>query len=245
MFTSRAEYRILLRQDNADARLTKRSHDIGLASDFRYEFTEKKLDDQSRLDVLSDSVNLKPAAVNPYLESIGSTKLSEGKKVSDVLSRPNVEFSKLMNFVPRGTLEKYNSSPEDLQLDYFAALDFDENRFIMTGKMDEKDFSDKVKLSESDVKLLQDNYLRDIYSSEEIRAKYSGYILREEKSAEKIARLEDLKIPDNFDFSKVSGLTIECRQKLFRYHPHTIAQASRISGVSPSDISVLLVYFGR
>lgn len=192
MFTSRAEYRILLRQDNADFRLTEKAYRIGLATEERYNQMVGKRAQAEELSERCWSENLRADIVNDYLASCGSAMLSESKKIADLAARPEVKLDKLLNFVPRGTF-----------------------------------------------------YSKDVISSVETEIKYKGYIEREKDIAEKIARLEDLKIPEGFDFEKVSGLTIECRQKLKRYNPRTIAQASRISGVSPSDISVLLVYFGR
>ena len=209
MFTSRAEYRILLRQDNADLRLTSKSHSIGLASDERYETMLAKYEAVEKLGNLCSQYKLKASAVNEYLVESGSAPLSESKKVSEIASRPEIKLSSLLSFVPRGTQEKFDVClPEG------------------------EDFSSRQKR-------------REIIDSVEIEIKYRGYIDRERVIAQKIERLENLSIPDNFDFDKVTGLTIECRQKLKKYKPATIAQASRISGVSPSDISVLLVYFGR
>lgn len=191
MFTSRAEYRILLRQDNADERLTPLAYKYGLVDSYRYDLTERKYSEIQGLYDYCESTNLSANAVNPYLEAIGSAVLTESKKIADIALRPEVSLSELLNIVPRGT--------------------FDGN----------------------------------IVESVEISLRYKGYIEREKQAAAKLHRLEDLKIPEDFDFDRVSGLTIECRQKLKRYSPRTIAQASRISGVSPSDISVLLLYFGR
>ena len=209
MFTSRAEYRILLRQDNADLRLTEKSYRIGLASERRYVLMQKKYSAVASLSQMCDSVNMRADIINEYLTEHNSAVLSESKRISDLASRPEISLAGLLNFVPRGTFDKFSVGlPEE-------------------GSAAEK-------------------YARkEIIDSVEIGIKYKGYIEREKSIAEKISRLEDLKIPQDFDFSKVSGLTIECRQKLSLYKPTTIAQASRISGVSPSDISVLLVYFGR
>lgn len=200
MFTSRAEYRILLRQDNADLRLTELSYNLGLATEERYRIMKSKYETVDRLLQLCNETKIKSDTVNPFLSSIGSALLTESKKLSDIATRPEISLDQLLQFVPRGTFEKYG----------------------LTGE-----------------------FSHEITESVEISIKYRGYIDREKSIAEKINKLEDLMIPEGFDFSKVSGLTIECRQKLAKYNPRTIAQASRISGVSPADISVLLIYFGR
>lgn len=194
MFTSRAEYRILLRQDNADFRLTSLSHEIGLASEERYSLTMKKLEQVDSLTDLVHGIKVTPAKGNPVLSSLGSTPLSESKKLVDLVSRPEVSLADFMDLVPRGTNPEFSS---------------------------------------------------DVVSAVEISVKYSGYIEREKAQADKNRRLEYIRIPSDFDFDSLQGLSIECRQKLKRYKPESIAQASRISGISPSDISVLLVYFGR
>ena len=192
MFTSRAEYRILLRQDNADYRLTPLSYAIGLASKERYDAVVKKYANVTSLVDYLSTHNAKPAQINPLLESKGSSPIVESKKLSDIATRPEVKVEDLLGFVPRGT-----------------------------------------------------NYSKEELESADISIKYKSYIEREKQMADKIKHLENLIIPRGFDFSKVTSLSIECRQKLERYKPETIAQASRISGVSPSDISVLLLYFGR
>lgn len=209
MFTSRAEYRILLRQDNADLRLTEKSYRIGLASEERYRLMTEKYETVNDLARMCDEVNLRADVINDYLSESNSATLSESKRISDLASRPEISLDRLLNFVPRGTFIKFSVDLPEVE----------------------------------DVGSSQRR--KEIIDSVEIGVKYKGYIEREKSIAEKIARLEDLKIPQDFDFDKVSGLTIECRQKLLRYKPTTIAQASRISGVSPADISVLLVYFGR
>lgn len=209
MFTSRAEYRILLRQDNADFRLTEKSYKIGLASEERYLLMTEKYETVNDLARMCDEVNLRADVINDYLSESNSATLSESKRISDLASRPEISLDELLNFVPRGTFDKFS-----------------------------------VVLPEGE-DIGSSQRRKEIIDSVEIGVKYKGYIEREKSIAEKIARLEDLKIPQDFDFDKVSGLTIECRQKLLRYKPTTIAQASRISGVSPADISVLLVYFGR
>lgn len=192
MFTSRAEYRILLRQDNADYRLTPLSYAIGLASKERYDAVVKKYSNVASLVDYLSTHNAKPSQINPLLESKGSSPIVESKKLSDIATRPELKVEDLIGFVPRGT-----------------------------------------------------NYSKEELESADISIKYKSYIEREKQMADKIKHLENLIIPRGFDFSKVTSLSIECRQKLERYKPETIAQASRISGVSPSDISVLLLYFGR
>ncbi len=200
MFTSRAEYRILLRQDNADLRLTEKSFRTGLATEERLAITEQKYKQAQRLKELCENTNLTAKNVNSYLQDAESAPLTDSKKIAEVALRPEVSLQALLQIVPRGTFENYNVSLP---------------------------IEDKV------------------VESVEIDLRYSGYIERERQLAEKIRRLEELKIPGDFDFDRIQGLTIECRQKFKKYKPGTIAQASRISGVSPADISVLLVYFGR
>ncbi|MBR5075350.1 MAG: tRNA uridine-5-carboxymethylaminomethyl(34) synthesis enzyme MnmG [Bacteroidales bacterium] len=194
MFTSRAEYRILLRQDNADLRLTELSYELGLASLHRYDLTRKKQDQIASLEEFCANRKVKQAEINPYLASIGSSEINESKHLSDLVARPELELAELLKIVPRGTNEQFSS---------------------------------------------------EVVNSVETAIKYAGYIEREKLQADKNRRLEYIKIPAEFDFDNLSGLSIECRQKLKRYQPQNIAQASRISGVSPADISVLLVYFGR
>jgi tRNA uridine 5-carboxymethylaminomethyl modification enzyme len=151
----------------------------------------RKQEDVEALSSAVSRVKLRAEVANPVLDSLGSTPLSESKRLEDIVSRPEVSLSDFIQFVPRGT------------------------------------------------------YSEDVVAAVEIGIKYSGYIEREKAQADKNRRLEYIRIPSDFDFDSLQGLSIECRQKLKRYKPETIAQASRISGVSPSDISVLLVYFGR
>ncbi len=232
MFTSRAEYRILLRQDNADYRLTELSYNIGLCFEDRFKFTEKKYSDAGVVSDALSSIKLKPAAINSYLESVGSPVLSETHNLEDIVSRPNTSLNDILFSVPRGTkIEKIKAVPQ---------LEFEI-------KPDVKGFPVSiVRTSESDtIDKVSDDYRRQVFDSVEISLKYKGYIDREKVIADKLRRLEYIKIPEGYDFSKISGLSIECRQKLEKYRPATIGQASRISGVSPSDISVLLIYFNR
>ncbi|MCM1301423.1 MAG: tRNA uridine-5-carboxymethylaminomethyl(34) synthesis enzyme MnmG [Alistipes senegalensis] len=198
MFTSRAEYRILLRQDNADARLTPLGYEIGLISCRRYEeFAQKKSLVESLISFAHER-SLKAAEINGYLISVGSEPLTQGKRLHEVLMRNNVTFESLRPVVP--------------------ALD----RFIREHEIGS-----------------------EVIEEAEIRIKYRGYIEREKFIADKLHRLENIRIPADFDFHAMQALTIEARQKLSRIRPATIGQASRIPGVSPADINVLLVKFGR
>jgi len=189
MFTSRAEFRILLRQDNADERLTSLSYNIGLASEERYNLTEEKYSSVNELFSFCQNKKITPKQFNSCC--FDTMSLSESKRISELVVRPELNLEQILNLVPHGT------------------------------------------------------YTREVLESVEISIKYNGYIEREKQLVEKMNRLEYLRIPENFDFDKIGSLTIECRQKLKKYKPETIAQASRISGVSPADISVLLIYFGR
>lgn len=198
MFTSRAEYRILLRQDNADLRLTPLGHEIGLISEKRYaEFVQKKLLVESLVAFARD-LSVKAAEINDYLKTIGSDPLTQGRKLHDILMRNNTSFETLQEVLPK--LKK----------------------FIEKNGMNE-----------------------EVIEEAEIQIKYKGYIEREKFIAEKLHRLENISIPDNFDYFSMNALTIEARQKLDRIRPTTIGQASRIPGVSPADVNVLLVKFGR
>lgn len=198
MFTSRAEYRILLRQDNADLRLTPLGHEIGLISEKRYaEFVQKKSLVESLVAFARD-LSVKAAEINDYLKMIGSDPLTQGRKLHDILMRNNTSFETLQEVLPK--LKK----------------------FIEKNRMNE-----------------------EVIEEAEIQIKYKGYIEREKFIAEKLHRLENISIPDNFDYFSMNALTIEARQKLDRIRPTTIGQASRIPGVSPADVNVLLVKFGR
>ena len=253
MFTSRAEYRILLRQDNADFRLTSRSHDIGLADEFRYSYMQRKYDRVEELVEFSDSSKITPSQAEEYLVSIGEKPLTESKKISDIVSRPDVRLADVVPCVPRGT-----KIVESFKEDYSILPEFnpsDADKFSHTAKgcimdaMSVLAFNQSMQFSPVVFREYRDrlfsSYIFQIFECAEILVKYRGYIEREKQIADKINRLENLTIPENYDFDKVSGLSIECRQKLARYVPRTLGQASRISGVSPSDISILLMYFGR
>lgn len=198
MFTSRAEYRILLRQDNADLRLTPTGYELGLISEKRWqEFTEKKSAVES-LKKFARELSIKPSDVETYLKSHDSDPLSQGCKLQNLLLRTFSTFENLRPVLPK--LDKY---------------------------IRENNFSDEV------------------IEEAEIQIKYKGYIEREKLIAEKLRRLENIRIPADFDFHTLQALTIEARQKLSRIRPATIGQASRIPGVSPADVNVMLVKFGR
>jgi tRNA uridine 5-carboxymethylaminomethyl modification enzyme len=197
MFTSRAEYRILLRQDNADLRLTQKGYDLGLVTNERIERFNTKLEYIEKLKIFFNETAAIPEEINPILERLKSSPIQQKTKLTKILSRPQVEFK---------NIEKLKS----------ITAFFEEN-----GKNNEA---------------IEETF---------IQIKYSGYIAREKDNAEKITRLENIKIPENFDYEKLASLSNEAKQKLGTLKPNTIAHAGRISGVSPSDISVLLVYMGR
>ncbi|MEO7977872.1 tRNA uridine-5-carboxymethylaminomethyl(34) synthesis enzyme MnmG [Flavobacterium sp.] len=197
MFTSRAEYRTLLRQDNADFRLTPMSHEIGLASEKRLRRMEHKLNESEKMVAFFKETSVSVGEANPILESKGTASITQGDKMFKVFSRPQIDLEDIMKF------EKVKEYISDNDLD------------------------------------------QEILEQAEIQVKYSGYIEKERNNADKLTRLEDLKIPENFDYNKIKSMSIEAKQKLGKIRPVTISQASRISGVSPSDISVLLIYMGR
>lgn len=253
MFTSRAEYRILLRQDNADFRLTSKSHEIGLADEFRYSYTSRKYDRIQQFVDFSDSNNITAVQANDYLQSIGETPIKESKLITDIVSRPEVKYASIIKNVPRGTklLNELNGDIElipDSTPYSFSEVDYDKftslyDAYQILSFNQSMPISDDT-LTDYRTKVFE-NYSREILDNAEILLKYRGYIVREKQLADKISHLESLIIPDGYDYDKISGLSIECRQKLKRYLPRTIGQASRISGVSPSDISILLIHFGR
>lgn len=199
MFTSRAEYRILLRQDDADARLTERSYDIGLAKRNRYDWWMEKKNAIEEIEQFCKTFHIKGKEINPKLESLGSAPLYGGCKLIDIVSRPELNFNILSEIVP---------------------------------ELNEKLGSLK-------------NRKEEITEAAEIRIKYKGYIEREKIVAEKMHRLENIKIKGHFNYEEIKQLSTEARQKLSSINPDTLAQASRIPGVSPSDINVLLVLLGR
>ncbi len=221
MFTSRAEYRILLRQDNADLRLTETGFKIGLATEERYKLMQKKYASVESLTNFLSSNSIAPDEINPYLNEVGSAEVSQKKKIAEILTRPEVELSPLLKNVPRETFFTHFDVPQEIiELPYQPKVNT--NSTIST-----------------------DIVIKEILESSEIRIKYQGYIEREKRMADKILKLEDILIPEKFDYSSLTSISTESRQKLDKHRPKTISQASRIPGVSPADISVLLVYFGR
>lgn len=247
MFTSRAEFRILLRQDNADLRLTEHSYKLGLASEYRYKFTQEKYSKVEQLSEYIDNHRFAPDDINPYLESVGSTPIEHRYKFADILSRPQVELNTLISSdVPRGTsvtkaIKRIDQVEGDV-LNYLKDSKLQAEESVEGNLLAKIPYKPQFDFSAEQIsKFVTNEIIQDV----EIKVKYKGYIEREKRIADKILRLENIVIPENFDFQKVTSLSMECRIKLNRYRPKTIAQASRISGVSPADISVLLIYFGR
>ena len=195
MFTSRAEYRMLLRQDNADERLTEKSYNIGLARREQLDrYKAKRAAIDSLVEYLSTN-NIRAEQANKFLAEHDSSEITESVKYSQILSRPSIQLNDMI-----GEIEKLSQYKETS---------------------------------------------REVVEGAEFKIKYSGYIEREKNNADKLKKLENLRIPEGFDYSKLQSITTEARSKLAKYQPATIGQASRISGVSPNDINVLLVYFGR
>ena len=199
MFTSRAEYRILLRQDNADERLTEKARKIGLVDDERYAIYTRKQEMVRRIIEYCDNTNAKPKQINDALEKLGTTKIVFSEKISELINRPQITIEKLAAFI------------------------------------------------EPLIKLISDEngINHEVVEAAEVKIKYKGYIERERKLADKVLRIEDIKIKGRFDYSKINQLSIEARQKLERIDPETLAEASRIPGISPSDISILMVLLKR
>ena len=199
MFTSRAEYRILLRQDNADIRLTPLGFSIGLAGEARMRKVNLKIEGTKNFKKDLRKIAVSPAEVNPFLESIGSAPISQKVKLSSIITRPRVYLKNLLDL----------------------SIEAKEKAMIVHTSHNE------------------------VLDQVEIQMKYDGYIEREQDQAEKMSRLENVKIPSDLDFTKLNSLSTEAKEKLTVIKPVTIGQASRVSGVSPSDVSVLLVYLGR
>ncbi|AZA81374.1 tRNA uridine-5-carboxymethylaminomethyl(34) synthesis enzyme MnmG [Chryseobacterium lactis] len=195
MFTSRAEYRLLLRQDNADIRLTEKAYQLGLAKEERLRKVESKISDSQSLEEFLRETSLKPGVINPILESIESNPVDQAYRAAQILTRPNMTLEKLDN------------------------IDF--------------------------IKEISSKYNDEVREQAEINIKYKGYIEKEKENVAKLNRLENIKIPEDFDYTNLSSLSAEAKQKMSNVRPKTIAQAGRISGVSPADINVLLVYLGR
>lgn len=198
MFTSRAEYRILLRQDNADIRLTQLSHSIGLASDERMRLVDQKVNDTKDLQNWLRKTSVKPEDINPYLETIGSAPINQLVKISTVLPRPHVQAIDLVPLIP--ALEEQLKGYE---------------------------------------------HGEEILNQAEINIKYDGYIQKEQEHADKVLRLDNLRLKEDFDFKSIRSLSSEAKEKLNKIKPKTLGQASRISGITPSDVSVLMVHLGR
>ena len=199
MFTSRAEYRILLRQDDADSRLTEKAYQLGLAKRERYDWWLEKKQHIEEIETFCNNFAIKPKLINTSLEALGTTPLQFGCKLVDLVNRPQLNLNNLSEIIPqlKEVLDRPNNRKEE------------------------------------------------IAEAAEIRMKYKGYIDRERVVAEKMHRLENIKIRGHFNYEELQGLSTECRQKLTKIQPETLAQASRIPGVSPSDINVLLVLMGR
>lgn len=241
MFTSRAEYRILLRQDNADLRLTHLGYKIGLVSEDRMRLVENKYSAVTSLTEFFDNTSAEPSKINSFLQENNSSPLPQKRRLSELLSRPQISIKPLVENI-------------DQKNDIYSTIDS-----VSLASPLRKSFNNSSSIGEEDRPLelpyqtpvagftcqAQQVLPDEILESVEIAVKYRGYIQREQRIADKILKLENVVIPENFDFLKVTSLSIESRQKLMKHRPTTIAQASRIPGVSPADVSVLLIYFGR
>ena len=197
MFTSRAEFRMLLRQDNADIRLTHLSHNIGLSSSDRLSVVNSKINKTNKFIDFISALSVKPDEINPILSNKNSKEISQSMKLRKLYSRPNIVKE------------------------------------------------DVLKLEAISNYVLENNINDDVFEQAEIQIKYSGYIDKEKANAEKLNNLENIKVPDGFDYSKLKSLSSEAKSKLKEIQPKTLSQASRISGVSPADISAMLVFMGR
>ena len=195
MFTSRAEYRLLLRQDNADIRLTEKAYNLGLAKEERLRKVEEKIAKSDELETFLRETSLKPGIINPILETIESSPVDQAYRAAQILTRPNMTLERLE------TIEA--------------------------------------------IKDVASTYENEVREQAEINIKYKGYIEKEKENVAKLNRLETIRIPEDFDYSKITSLSAEAKQKMAKVKPKTIAQAGRISGVSPADINVLLIYLGR
>ena len=196
MFTSRAEFRTLLRQDNADIRLTEKSYRLGLASQERMEKVRTKIEQVEQLKIILERLSIEPAEANEYLESVGSSPLVFKQKATQLILRPLIGLQEMKKYLPAmaTALEGFND---------------------------------------------------DAIEQVEIQLKYDTYITKEKELVTKMSQLEDLMIPDNFSYDKLVSLSNEARQKFTKIRPRTLGQASRISGVNPSDVQILMVYMGR
>ncbi|HQD09604.1 MAG TPA: tRNA uridine-5-carboxymethylaminomethyl(34) synthesis enzyme MnmG, partial [Flavihumibacter sp.] len=196
MFTSRAEFRTLLRQDNADLRLTEMSYRMGLASQERMEKVLAKKNGTAELKTLLADISLDPQTANAYLESVGSAPLHQKQKLAQVLLRPNISLSGISSQIPaiKAALQQYDTETQE---------------------------------------------------QAEIQLKYDVYIEKEKELVTRMNQMESLEIPDSFDYSKVAAISNEAREKLKKIKPRTLGQASRISGINPSDVQILMVYMGR
>ena len=199
MFTSRAEYRILLRQDDADARLTEKGYELGIVKRDRYDWWMQKKEQIERIEAFCKSFPIKPKVINGALEALGSTPLVYGCKLEDLVARPELNFQNLQEIIPE--LKELLNHPSSRK--------------------------------------------EEITEAAEVHIKYKGYIERERMVADKMHRLENIKIKGKFDYPNLTAVSTEARQKLEKIQPETLAQASRIPGVSPSDINAMLVLMGR